>query len=149
MIVQGIQSQMKSVRPLVAESGCYFLSLIRLSETIRKESVDKEWDVNGVAKFYDYCVSQGWMASNCFIQLPHKIVNYLSGSTYKGVEKVPYRDSGTYPYPRIICLKKIMMTHFVLELGSQVDNKLNIWDPLPPGRKGKEAFFPDSMRILA
>ncbi|MGP1459231.1 MAG: DUF261 family protein [Treponema sp.] len=56
----------------IGQSGCYFLSLVKVSETIAKKDID-------VLAVYDKGIKEGWMDDECFMKNPAAMVAHLTG----------------------------------------------------------------------
>lgn len=59
----------------IGKEGCYFLSLLKLAENETGEKIN---DIDA----YEFCVGQGWMRPNCFVQNPEKILSHYTAQQW-------------------------------------------------------------------
>lgn len=103
------------------QSGCYWFSLVRLSQEVRPmEYTDSE-----LINSYERHVEKGWMKANCFVKNPIAILNNMSGGNYFS----SVSHEATRPPERLSCTNlraNGFPSHFVANIGDKT------WDSLPP-----------------
>lgn len=56
----------------IGKSGCYFLSLVYIAESITKKEID-------IFSLYEKGVKEKWLDSDCFMENPANMMSYLLG----------------------------------------------------------------------
>lgn len=59
----------------IGNEGCYFLSILKMAENMTLAKIN---DVEA----YEFCVGQGWMRPNCFVQNPAAILSYYTSGEW-------------------------------------------------------------------
>lgn len=56
----------------IGKSGCYFLSLVYIAETVTKKNVD-------IFHLYEKGLKERWFDADCFMENPAEMMSYLTG----------------------------------------------------------------------
>ena len=106
---------------LVAEFGCYFLSILHLAEGIIGELIDP-------LRAYLYAREQDWITAECYVNEPSSILSYFSGARWRNTKEAAGYEtrSGELEILRYE-LRETMTTkaHFVVGDGAGNEQ----WDP--------------------
>jgi len=133
---QGIQDTLNN--PVIRNSGCYFLCLLRWAEL---ES-NREFNEANINWIFNQCRKDGAINSECLVLVPHAILNTaLQEDKYSSIQ---------WPFPTVVAedtraiefLRKPNYTHFRLRDGNVT------WDPLNPERLSAASYNVESYRII-
>lgn len=98
--------------------GCYFLCLIKIAELERGQ----EYTEDEILDLYNKFIKNGFMASNCYIIYPEKILLMLTGKNWD-ILKTTKIQKGKYIIAHV---KTIFNTHHFLLIDK---NEIVLYDP--------------------
>lgn len=121
---------------VLGNSGCYFLSLIKIAEKITNSNID-------IIQAFSDCVQKGWITSECYVNNPDLIITFFTGLKSKILKKSNVNYIAKENDYVIGCFKWQQFSHFVL---LDKNNKV-AYDPLDKSNVCKYGEL-DSLRVI-